>query len=452
MAHPEDGLDAPDGSSLVWILDHCLRYPGSYEIPLRTMYSLNCNPTRQPPPSNRPPETAFSHHSPKSSVGSSQDEPMTRAADFRAMLTHHVSQIRSQPCSLPPSFVTSFLRRCFTPRLEDVDFPQALTGLDYLRDLDIRRRKEIPAALQRLQVDLADLREGSEFQNKHPGVFAWIESIHAQNRKVEALYTQIYIGIRRWTLINEMLITPYNRANCIAMLNTLFPPVTSSTVTPTTQLTPPILKSQRDGFFRYISAIDKNGSGILDKVIAQGAPEGETNGWPLVRDALDRYLRATNDIIDECLMVRSPASVEVDNENTGRGHKGRKVDSGISFGSSERLPSTPSIHSSNSSEGVLDKPLPPFPGKNTPLKSGGSTLERLARELRRLGDAGKVKGLKKMRSTSALSSRSENLPTNIPEHESFFEVDEMKRKRLMWEATSRKRSHSKQPSMETIRD
>lgn len=114
------------------------------------------------------------------------------------MLTHHASRVRSQTCSLPPSFVTSFLRRCFVPTLADVDFPQALTGLDYLRDLDIRRRKEVAAALQRLQVEAEDLQDGSEFSQHHPGVLAWIRSINVQNRKAEALYTQLYIGIRRW--------------------------------------------------------------------------------------------------------------------------------------------------------------------------------------------------------------------------------------------------------------
>lgn len=99
----------------------------------------------------------------------------------------------------------------------------------------------------------------------------------------------------RQILINEMLLAPFNKANCIAMLNTLFPPVTEATVTPTSQLTPQILKSQRDGFFRYISAFETNGRQILDKVITQGAPEGEANGWPLVREALDKYLRIANE-------------------------------------------------------------------------------------------------------------------------------------------------------------
>ncbi|KAL3485243.1 hypothetical protein BJX62DRAFT_42061 [Aspergillus germanicus] len=427
MAYSEEQLNAPDGSALTWIFDHILRYPGTYELPLRTMYTLNCNPTRQPTP-NTLPETAFARRptSPKSSA----------AEDFRAQLTHQISRLPSQPCSLPPSFITSFLRRCFAPQLEEVDFPQALTGLDYLRDLETRRKKEIAAALQRLGVEPNDLRPNSEFSRKFPGVVAWFESINIMGRKVEALYTEIYLGLRRWTLLNEMLMEPLNKANCIAYLNTLFPPVTNATVTPTSHLTPQILRSQRDNYFRYINAIEANGKQVLDSVIARGAPEGESTGWPLVRDALDKYLRIANEIIDECAMVNGPASLDDGMGSTTRGHKSRKADSGISFGSLGDLSTTPSITSNNSSEDVSEKPLPPSP-RGTQTR-GGSTLERLARELRKvkLGDSGKAKGLRKMKSTNTLG-RSETMAST--DETSFFELDEHKRKRLLW-------AHSKQSS------
>lgn len=94
--------------------------------------------------------------------------------------------------------MTSFLRRCFPPQLEEVDFPQALTGLDYLKDLETRRRKEVAAALKRLGVDRDNLREKEELGMKYPGVLRWIESIERDEREVEALYTQVYIGLRRW--------------------------------------------------------------------------------------------------------------------------------------------------------------------------------------------------------------------------------------------------------------
>jgi hypothetical protein len=98
--------------------------------------------------------------------------------------------------------VTSFLRRCFSPNLDEVDFPQALTGLDYLKDLETRRRKEVFAALKRLGIDREDICGKDEFGKKYPGVLRWLESIEQNERKVEALYTQVYIGLRRWVSCN----------------------------------------------------------------------------------------------------------------------------------------------------------------------------------------------------------------------------------------------------------
>ncbi|KAL2223169.1 hypothetical protein M432DRAFT_40244 [Thermoascus aurantiacus ATCC 26904] len=433
--YDEHSQGASEGSALPWILDHYLTYPGSYEIPLRTMYALNCMPRAQPLTTTTPyQESAFARSSAPTSPTFPHDDkrPMNNisdpAAQFKAQLISQIARLPSQPCSLPPSFVTSFLRRCFPPQLEEVDFPQALTGLDYLKDLETRRRKEVAAALKRLGVDRDNLREKEELGKKYPGVLRWIESIERDEREVEALYTQVYIGLRRWTLINEMLLEPYNKANCLAMLNTLFPPVTSATVQPTAQLTPKILQSHRDGFWRYISAFETNGRQILDKLIKQGAREGEETGWPSVRDVLDKYLRKANAIIDECFEVNGPDSLEEDFQS--RGHKGRKVDSGISFGSTDRPPAT---SSGNSNGPALDKPLPPSPSTKS------STLERIAREIRKMGDASKAKTLKKIRSASALGERHENLSSMS--ETSFFDVDEFKRKRMIWEATNRKKAH-----------
>lgn len=235
-----------------------------------------------------------------------------------------------------------------------------------------------------------------------------------------------------------MLSEPYNKANCIAMLNTLFPPVTEFTTTATPQLSPHVLKSQRDGFFRYISAVDANGKQILDQIIQHGAQPGEKNAWSLVRDTLDKYLRTANEIIDECHGI-DRSTLEEESKR-----KGRKVDSGVSFAAS--------INSSsgNSNDCNLDKPLPPSPADDIQEKSGGSTLERLARELRKMkiGESGKSKGLKSMRSHSALAVRSDNLYTHSSES-SFFDIDDQKRKRLIWEAKSRKRTHSKQSSTDS---
>jgi hypothetical protein len=76
-----------------------------------------------------------------------------------------------------PSFITSFVRRCFPFEIAKVDFGQALTALDYLRDLETRR-EEIGGALRRLGIDSNTLgKEGDEISKKYPGVVSWVKAI-----------------------------------------------------------------------------------------------------------------------------------------------------------------------------------------------------------------------------------------------------------------------------------
>lgn len=79
-----------------------------------------------------------------------------------------------------------------------VDFTQALTAMDYLKDLETRRRRDLSKALQNLGLDrsVADERKGSS--GLDPRVTDWLNTMKEKDRKVEALYTQVYIGLRRW--------------------------------------------------------------------------------------------------------------------------------------------------------------------------------------------------------------------------------------------------------------
>jgi hypothetical protein len=200
---PASGMSTlTDGAAYPWILDHILSYPGSYEIPLRTMYTLNSSPRAQPLPHqfSRPTSPfgpAPSTPSPTSAqFPTEQNGPQTHTSNdhFRSNLMAQISQLPSQPCSLPPSFITSFVRKCFAEELVDVDFPQSLTGLDYLRDLETRKRKEIAGALGRLGVRKGDLSD----TNKEPEVAHWMRTISEKERKIEILYTSCYLNLRRW--------------------------------------------------------------------------------------------------------------------------------------------------------------------------------------------------------------------------------------------------------------
>jgi hypothetical protein len=185
-------------------------------------------------------------------------------------------------------------------------------------------------------------------------------------------------------LVNEMSLTPFNRHNCQAMLNTLYPPV--MTVQPTAKLTIPTLMSQREGFFKYIQTVEKRGVKCLETLMNQGRKDNEPNGWMAVKRHLNEYLRLANSVIQECWDVNNISLDEAVTRAEAVKHQsveserrnGRKVDSGFSFGSDGKHSKNPSTSSSNRS--AHSEPRRPA----TPIGKGGSTLERIARELRKI--------------------------------------------------------------------
>ncbi|KAJ9659409.1 hypothetical protein H2198_003138 [Neophaeococcomyces mojaviensis] len=482
-----------DGAAFTWLLEHILTYPGTYEIPLRTMYTLNSAPQSQP----GSPTSVVGNAFPPSPGGreAANMTTATAAAQLRANLMSHIAQQPSQPTSLPPAFISSFVRKCFSTELAQVDFPQALTALDYIKDLETRRRHEILAALTHLGVERADVQNREAIRKNYPHAYQWIESMEEKERRVEFLYTHVYLGLRRWVLVNEMSLRPFNKQNCLAMLNTLYPPMLNSSqyVAPTKQLTQQILAEQRKAFFRYIQGVEKSGTQVLKTVMSQHARNGEETGWPKVREDLENYLRMANAIIDECLETTgrsiSPKSANFP-MHEGEEESKRKVDSGISFGSTSGYasnrssgqshmtrPSTSSSLSNHSRGTSRDKQLPAAPEdeETITLKPAGSALERIARELRKIGSRSNIRdeskprpaiqtnydttmaegdsppptpgrslrsklSLRNMRSSSRVRSGSQSRPVSrngsashmedIPD----FDAEKMRREREVWEA------------------
>ncbi|EON67903.1 hypothetical protein W97_07400 [Coniosporium apollinis CBS 100218] len=448
------------------MLEHVLSCPNSYEIPLRTMYTLNCAPRAQPLPSHRQRAGAPSSAplSPTASQFPRQDAA-SPTNDFQSAIASQLAQLPSHPSSLPPSFVTNFVRRVFNPEIMKVDFPQALTALDYLKDLETRRRREVAAALQRLGVESGTLSsEVDGTLRKCTGIASWVHEAEEKEKTIDALYTQLYIGLRRWTLINELSLTPFNRHNCLAMLNTLYPPVISSQ--PTTKLSPTILSSQREGFFRYVQGVEKRGPKILENLMQQGKSEGDMNGWTVVAQTLDAYLCLANSVITECAAITDANDLTSTEEASKR--KGRKVDSGVSFNSDKR-PSTAGSSGSGNSEWSNNKPLPPPPARTTvpSTKSSGSFMQKLRKmrvsarpeveEIVRRPEPDdkenwmeetstfKQRGLRKMRSLGALSERNLSVTSLLRSRNvspaPAFDALEMNRRRLEYVGNSNKSKH-----------
>lgn len=242
-------------------------------------------------------------------------------------------------------------------------------------------------------------------------------------------------------LINELSLLPFNKHNCVAMLNTLYPPVVSTP--PTTKLTPSILKGQRDGFFKYIQSVERGGPRILYNLMQQGKRHGDDNGWPAACSTMNMYLQVANSIIAECSEIADVADISPKKADP-KARKGRKIDSSVSLGGSEGRPST---------GGSVDEPPSPIDNRpKTPSSSrNGTTLEKIARGLRTIGrgrtDATemvhqepeapeKPKALRKMRSMGNISSNNAS-KTSLGSNGKpapIFNIEEMRRQRQQYDA------------------
>ncbi|KAI5363835.1 hypothetical protein Slin14017_G057990 [Septoria linicola] len=486
-----------NGSSYQLILDHILSYPGSYEIPLRTMYNLNCAPKQFASSTT----SSSNGHSPALSQGSfSSDTQSTQS--LAESLMSQLSQLNNQPTSMPPQFITAFVQRTFPSQLPRVDFPQALTGLDYLKDLETRRRREAASAMNRLGIDRDALdRDAARLSSRS---LQWVKSIEDKEKKIDQLYTQIWIGIRRWILINELSLQPFHKHNCIAMLNTLYPPAgITDQAKPTTLLTPAVLKTQRDGFFKYVQAVEKSGPRILTNLMQQGKAPLDVNGWEAVVRNLSMYLQVANSMINECIHVGTDAYVDTPRSPTRHSRKPdsgasfdsilnpeqrsrKKADSGVSFGSAtstenlrRRVDSTNSFGSASGLEqrpttrGSDLPPVSPVDANRPKTPSGGrrgTGMERLARGLKSIGRSRTEATemiydyqepitspplekprplLRKMRSLGALSERKSSGLGSRPEPTTpTFDVETMRKERAAIEARMALEKNGKRASNE----
>ena len=170
------------------------------------------------------------------------------------------------------------------------------------------------------------------------------------------------------------------------MLNTLYPPVMSAQ--PTSKLTIPLLMQQRDGFFNYIKHVEKRGPSILDNLMKQGAKDDEENGWPAVKRTLDNYLNMANTMITESqdvsnmeLDVNFVAISKTPSIPPPEPRVIRKTDSGVSFNSEGKHSKTSSTSSNKSTMSTGSRTTTSSFDSG---RSGGSTLERLAREFKKM--------------------------------------------------------------------
>ena len=173
----------------------------------------------------------------------------------------------------------------------------------------------------------------------------------------------------------------------------------------------------------------------LEGILKSGARLGEETAWPVVREYLEKYLDLANDTIHECTRVDRD---HLEAEYRSKTHR-RNADSGVSFASAMNE----SFSSANTRAATpSEKSISPTPDS----KQNKSTLERISYQLRKIRSRPDIKEivktkqpLSKKKSLSALvSGRSASSSSN----ESNFDVDEMKRQKMIWEAKERKKAQA----------
>jgi hypothetical protein len=326
-----------------------------------------------------------------------------------------------------------------------VDWSQALAAMDYLKDLKNRCHKEVEAAFLRLDVRPDAVPKG------YPGVAQWMANIADKNAKAKQLYDVVYLGLRRWTMINELKTTPFSKLNCLGMLNTLYPPPHAQAAA-STALRPAEQLKDREGFFEYIRQVEKHGNGVIKNLIEFNKVPGEPNGWPHVALAVETYLTVAKNLIDDAMAANLDNFIPIPEAGN---RKGKKTDSGVSFGA-DRRPST--------GAGTKDKPLPASPIEPKTHSKGLSTMEKITREFKRMrvktrpdveeivkldrqpsdpnmsatADTKMRRSLKKARSMATLSGARGNasgMGSRKGSATGEFDADTMQRHRAMYDAT-----------------
>jgi hypothetical protein len=173
-------------------------------------------------------------------------------------------------------------------------------------------------------------------------------------------------------MINELSIQPFNKLNCMGMLNTLLPPMHTSSKLPSPLLDQQTLKEEREAFFDYIRHVQKSGPAVLKPVIEMCRSPEEETGWPAVQRVVDKYLKVSKNLIDDCKATTGPESFKIYSEEP---RKGKKTDSGVSFGSERRASAESSVY---------EKPTPELSSTFSPTPKGATKLERITREFKRM--------------------------------------------------------------------
>lgn len=225
------------------------------------------------------------------------------------------SQNRRASQGLPPDFVRKMiLSSIFRSDYKDIDFRQALTGLDYLRDLEETRRCCLRETATRLGITVDNWRDVLAV---NVVALEWVEEVLRNETVVEAYYARIYVNIRIWvsklwttrfrstdklqTMVHELNQPSFYKPNVLAMLNTLFPP--SIEELPNSRIPASVLHKHRASLYHYMLAVESGKHQPLNAFVAKHLRIGTSYSWPETRLQLEKYTELADSMIRQARSV-----------------------------------------------------------------------------------------------------------------------------------------------------
>ncbi|KAF7943154.1 hypothetical protein EAE96_011096 [Botrytis aclada] len=196
---------------------------------------------------------------------------------------------------LPPDFIRKWcLDRVFTKDEDQVDFDQALTGIDYLQDLECRRREALREVALRLKIDKHNWRR---VLSADPDAKRWVEDIQAQETIIEGFYATCFVDLRIWTMLHELKAHPFYKPNALAMLNTLYPPCIRDL--PNDRIDPDKLRKHRAKFYDLIIKVTHEGVAALKDFETLLKNPACKHNWVDTRENLRDYIELACKMIEQ---------------------------------------------------------------------------------------------------------------------------------------------------------
>lgn len=105
-------------------------------------------------------------------------------------------------------------------------------------------------------------------------------------------------------MVKQLQEPRWNKHECLALLNTLFPPAIEGT--PNDSICKNSMHKYRAVFYRYIQETEAIGPSCMTKFIYQLSHPGTGHTWPEVRADIDRYLELADLMIEQANAVANP--------------------------------------------------------------------------------------------------------------------------------------------------